>query len=175
MQKIIRFAVLTASAVTAFTFTSTFTSQAATTSPAGNAPSKALPEGENNLYSPYADLCLNVRNGSKNPSTPTEIWFCLKSGSEEWVFEPDGDLYNPSSGLCLNVKDGSTKLGAPTEVYYCIPGAASEKWQPRDGELFNPQSGRCLNIRNGSKEPSTITEIYYCDKSPQWLPFKFPG
>jgi len=71
------------------------------------------------------DLCLDVRDGSKNDSAVVQQWTCNKNArSMLWYVEP-GDfpgmfkIRNFNSDRCLDVRGGSSAESAQLQQYHC--------------------------------------------------------
>ncbi|WNG17813.1 M12 family metallopeptidase [Cystobacter fuscus] len=130
--------------------------------------------GAESLYSPRArfsngvavNRCLDVVNGNSAQGTPTQIWECNGSASQEWFLSVHGELRSTlAPNRCLDVTDGKTTPGTRVRIWECN-GSAAQKWTLSNGEVRSAQgSNLCLDVANAATAPGTAVQIWDCNRS----------
>ncbi|MEU5484086.1 ricin-type beta-trefoil lectin domain protein [Streptomyces mirabilis] len=159
-----------------------------TYTPVGNAETRALPGGTQNLIWNAEDKvteakgfgdgagavvglsgkCLDDAGGSTADGTPLQLYRCNNSRAQQW--KPSGDTLRVM-GKCASAN--GTANGTKILLATC-DGSSAQKFTVRtsDKSLYHPASGKCLDVPSSNDADGTDLQLYTCNGSTaqQWTP-----
>lgn len=96
---------------------------------------KATDSGYVQIIAEHSGKCLDVANGSNDPSAYVQQYRCTTGTNQQWLLEDQANgsyhLKSRDSGLCLDVANGSTANGARLIQWTCSATAANQQFQRR--------------------------------------------
>lgn len=124
------------------------------------------------------EKALNVKGGSSDDETVTEIYKYGDWESQKWTIEPaDGNYYkieNSNSGLVLDVKAMSSAENGEI-IQYSYNGGWNQQWEVEetsDGyyRFKNRLSGLYLGVKNnGAADGDSVVQVSQGNDSAKWF------
>lgn len=133
----------------------------------------ASPAGSIRAAGGNGQMCLDVKDASRNEGTLIQLWTCHDGDNQQ--FTATGSDVRVFGDKCLSVAGARDRDGTSVRIKQCDASKRSQHWE-RDGSALKWKgTDKCLDVSDGEFRDGTLMQIWTCAPGSQNQAFAFAG